>query len=171
MSGGEAEGEGVGVRSLDLRPAAPEKTCPLIPDFSPGLPRHLLRLVRTYATTITCLCTYVHHARIHLCTFPFPIHVLSRLVLSRTPCWHLAASMGESMGCQWDLKIEMDLKVKCDYLLIITYYFRLTTYYFPTYYLLLTTWVAAWHCSPTPAPLPHPRGCMGVQPLGLSSSS
>ena len=32
-------GEGVGVRSLDLRPTAPVKTCPLIPDFSPGLRR------------------------------------------------------------------------------------------------------------------------------------
>ena len=36
-------GRGVGVRSLDLRPAAPEKTCPLIPDFSPGLRRARLR--------------------------------------------------------------------------------------------------------------------------------
>ena len=54
------------------------------------------RLVRTYATTITCLRTYVHPARINLCTcFPiFPIQVLSKLVPSHTPCWHLAASMG-----------------------------------------------------------------------------
>ena len=37
------KGKGVGVRSLDLRPAAPEKTCPLIPDFSRGLRRARLR--------------------------------------------------------------------------------------------------------------------------------
>ena len=43
MSECEAEGEGVGVRGLDIRPAAPEKTCPPILGFSPGLRRARLR--------------------------------------------------------------------------------------------------------------------------------
>ena len=43
-TGGERRrGRGVGVRSLDFRPAAPEKTCPLIPDFGPGRRRARLR--------------------------------------------------------------------------------------------------------------------------------
>ena len=75
------------------------------------------------------MCT-MHAFTRALVFFPiFPIHVLSRLVLSHTPCWHLAASMGNLWAANgtcnenWD-GLEGKRVLFID---ITTSYFQLTT--------------------------------------------